>query len=173
MTTISKSPNRHTFHLNTAKEKGDEEKIKIQEELFELALDWENKKLENPKFKNSMEHDLLSTDWILRKVRESAKYSQNLYAAICNNNFIKNDVWPILKGETWSASWRYTGGIVADMREEGDYIDWYCSGMGGGFLLETNRGINGYVSEGTVTDEIKEDLLKLGWVVVENTDYEY
>jgi hypothetical protein len=88
--------------------------------------------------------------------------------------FIKLDVVPILKNQRWSASWRHSGGIVADMQETGDYIDWYCSGMGGlnqeYDAKETNEAWQkrtGYVSEGIVTEEIKEDLKKLGWVAVE------
>ena len=108
--------------------------------------------------KNNLEYDLRSTDWILKKVRESDTYAQNLYAAMCNTDFTKNDVWPILQEDTWSCSWRYSGGIIADMREKGDYMDWYCSGIG---------RCDDAVPEGVVTDEIREDLLKLGWIVKE------
>lgn len=114
--------------------------------------------------KNNMEYDLRTSNWILEKVRNSDIYAQHLYAAMCNNDFQKLDVWPILKDETWSCSWRYAGGIIADMRQTGDYIDWYCSGI---------RKHNGsyqdhYVSESIVTDEIRRDLYKLGWTVVEH-----
>ena len=104
---------------------------------------------QNPEWqKNNLEYDLRTTDWILEKVRSSVIYAQHLYAALCNNDFIKNDVFEILKENDWGCSWRYAGGILADMRQEGDYMDWYCSG-----------------NEGEVTDEIREDLLKLGWLV--------
>lgn len=122
------------------------------EKMLEWYKSWEQQKLEqeqDPEWqKNNLEYDLRSTDWILKKVRESDDYAKALYAALCNNDFTKNDVWPILQEETWSCSWRYAGGIIADMREEGDYIDWYCSG-----------------NEGYVDDEIKKDLLTLGWLV--------
>jgi hypothetical protein len=87
---------------------------------------------------------------------------------MCNNDFQKLDVMPILKNQTWSASWRYVGGIVADMRQEGDYIDWYCSGIRNddGYDPELNIAFpNGYVPESAVTDEIREDLKRLGWIV--------
>jgi hypothetical protein len=64
------------------------------------------------------------------------------------------------------------------MRQQGDYLDWYCSGIRGDGLsdeeynqldrtdqelyIETRQ----YVSESHVTDEIREDLLTLGWCVI-------
>ena len=119
---------------------------------------------------NNLEYDLRSTDWILEKARTRDGYAQNIYAALCNMNWQKLDVLPILKNELCSYSWRYAGGIVADMREEGDYIDWYCSGIGSGLGNGDKTGTKGYVSEGIVTDEIKEDFKKIGWIPVECSD---
>lgn len=131
---------------------------------YKLADSIKAEKEQDPEWqKNNMEYDLRTSDWVLKKVRESKSYAQNLYAAMCNNDFIKNDVWPILTEEAWSCSWRYAGGIIADMREEGDYIDWYCSGY---------HAVDGYVSECIVTDEIRDDLLKLGWIVRELDGFE-
>ena len=80
--------------------------------------------------------------------------------------FQKLDVMPILKDQRWSCSWRHAGGIVADMLEKGDYIDWYCSG-----IRHDEEGItSGYVPEGQVTEEIELDLKKLGWIPVEWED---
>lgn len=126
----------------------------------------------------NLEQDLLASPMMLAKVRGSTVYAQHLYAAMCNQAFAKNEVWPQLKGETWSCSWRYAGGIIADMRQEGNYMDWYCSGIKGADLtdeeynqlskpeqelyIETRQ----YVGEGHVTDEIREDLMTLGWCVV-------
>jgi hypothetical protein len=42
------------------------------------------------------------------------------------------------------------------MREEGDYMDWYCSGM--------IPDADDTVEEGTVTIEIEEILNEMGWV---------
>jgi hypothetical protein len=81
--------------------------------------------------------------------------------------FQKLEVMPILKNELWSASWRYSGGIIADMRGSGDYLDWYCSGIGEGLGNGDPEGVKGYVPEGVVTDEIKEDLKQLSWTPVE------
>jgi hypothetical protein len=89
---------------------------------------------------------------------------------MCNNEFVKNDVWPILEDKRWGCSWRYAGGLVADLREEGDYLDWYCSGIQG-VTYDTVKDEKifrekQYVAEGAVTDEIREDLLKLGWIII-------
>jgi hypothetical protein len=50
------------------------------------------------------------------------------------------------------------------MQESGDYVDWYCSGIQQDY--DTIRP-TGTVPESIVTDEIREDLLRLGWVVVD------
>ena len=172
--TISKSPERHTFQLENYVKRCNEEGKEPSEDYLNLFKSWNQQDEENmvdPKWqKNNMEYDLRSTDWVLDKVRASDAYAQNLYAAICNNDFCKREMWPILKEEYWSASWRSAGGIIADMRKEGDYIDWYCSGIGNnetGYGL-THRQANGYVPESVVTEEIKDDLFKLGWLVVES-----
>jgi len=115
---------------------------------------------------NNMEYDMSQSDWFLAKVRDSENYAQNLYAALCNNTFQKQDVWLVLKDAHWSCSWRYAGGVVADFRDCGeDYMDWYCSGIG-------SKEITEFVGEGTVTDEIAADLALLGWRVSEYPDSE-
>jgi len=132
---------------------------------------------------DNMEYDLRSTQWICNKVKADDVYAQHLYASMCNNEFTKNDVWPILTDKRWSCSWRYAGGIVADMQEKGDYIDWYCSGIRDTKELDDDQFrqltkeqqecyIQGkkFVSESIVTDEIREDLLKLGWIVMDDPD---
>ena len=118
----------------------------------------------------NLSHDLIRCPLILEKVKKDS-YAQNLYAAMCNMRWQRMEVIPILKEEIWHCSWRSSGGIIADLRGEGDYMDWYCSGMGGFASLadetpeEAARWMKekGYVPEGEVTDEIKKDLAKLGW----------
>jgi hypothetical protein len=124
---------------------------------------------------NNLEYDLRSTKWICDKAKASDAYAQNIYAALCNQDWQRNEVWPLLKGEIYSCSWRYAGGIVADMLEKGDYIDWYCSGIKGDITeeqiasaLEQGMDIAKYVGEGHVTDEIREDFFKLGWIPVDD-----
>ena len=116
-----------------------------------------------------LEKDLINSEYIRTKCIVDS-YAQNLYAALCNNEFTKNDVIPILREETWGCSWRYAGGLVARLREEGDYLTWYCSGMGGLVDYNLDRGEEymkekGYVTEGVVTEEIRNDLLHINWLV--------
>jgi hypothetical protein len=72
------------------------------------------------------------------------------------------------------------------MQEKGDYIDWYCSGIRDSKILDDDEFsaltkeqqesyIQGkkFVPENCVTDEIREDLLKLGWIVVDNEPEAY
>lgn len=155
-------------------------------QMVEYYTDWSDKervRMQNPEWqKDNLEYDLLTTDWILEKVRASESYAQNLYAAICNNDFQRNDVWPILIEQRWSCSWRHAGGIVADMRQEGDYIDWYCSGIHNEVSDEEFQAMNkesqerylymknNFVSESNVTEEIEDDLLKLGWLVIKDNE---
>ena len=103
--------------------------------------------------KKDLEYDLRSTEWILNKVRSSEDYARLLYSALCNNQFLNQAMWELIKNEPWSCSWRYAGGIIADMREEGDYLDWYCSG-----------------NEGLVAEVVKDDLYELGWTVVTDNE---
>jgi hypothetical protein len=118
----------------------------------------------------SLESDLLNTDWILTKARARQDYAQNVYAALCNTKWQKLEILEILKDQTWSCSWRHAGGIVSDMRQEGDYIDWYCSGMGGiadydAAAAEKFMKQHKFVPEGAVTDEIAADFRQMGWAL--------
>jgi hypothetical protein len=157
-----------SYHAKKLEEDSSDETSK---KLLELEQQWRTEillKEEDPEWKkDNLEYDLRTTDWILEKVRTRDDYAQNLYAAMCNREFQRLDVMPILKDETWGCSWRYAGGIIADMQEKGDYIDWYCSG-----IRDSDRETEDtdllYVTEGTVTDEVREDLNRLGWAVLDD-----
>lgn len=99
---------------------------------------------------HNLEFDLISNDRVVAKCKTSEIYAQNLYAALCNNRFFYGD-------SEWSCSWRMSGGIVAEIVDNNrNYMDYYCSGIG---------DKEGYVSEGTATDEIRLDLMMMGWTV--------
>jgi hypothetical protein len=103
-----------------------------------------------------LEQHLINNERIVTKCKTSDIYSQNLYAALCNNQFFYGD-------KTWTCSWRMSGGIVADIRGLGEsYLDFYCSGIG---------SKEGDVGEGFVTDEIKLDLMMMGWTVRDHHEY--
>lgn len=151
------SPQRFDF-LRTMRESAFE-KGQISEEHLK---DWQSyieecrKKDAVPDTKEypSLEQDLRYSEYISNKCKASEIYSQNLYAALCNNEFVKQD-------KTWSCSWRSAGGIVSNLREEGDYIDWYCSGIGKD---------SPYVAESVVTKEIRTDIEGLGWTILEHKE---
>jgi len=156
---VNTSPERHTFQNSSD----------LLADVLERLRDQDQIKLSDPKWqKDNLEYDLRSTRWICDRTKSTKTYAQNLYAALCNQEWQRNDVWPLLKDKRWSCSWRYAGGIVAHMREEGDYIDWYCSGIQG---EPDEAWIDlGHVTEGTVTDQIREDLFRLGWLPVNKNE---
>ena len=183
---ISSSPDRNTFQLeNYVKRQEEAGKLPAPEylDMFKTWREQVQANIVDPEWqKDNMEYDLRSTQWIIDKAKDDA-YAQNLYAAMCNNDFTKNDVWPILTEKRWSCSWRHAGGIIADMQGKGDYIDWYCSGIRDSKILDDDEFraltkeqqesyIQGkkFVPESCVTDEIREDLLKLGWIVIDETE---
>lgn len=181
MKKVSSSPERHSFQFESAKDRAvenGEEVPEFYENFWKSAREQDAENLADPEWQqDNLEYDLRSTEWICAKVKASDAYAQNLYAAMCNQEFQKLEVMPILKDQRWSCSWRHAGGIVADMLEKGDYIDWYCSGMGGLNQdydgEETNEAWQqrtGYVPEGRVTEEIEQDLKQLGWKPVEYDD---
>ena len=188
---ISASPDRHTFqkqkYIEGCLEAGqslDDPEVQAMLEYYDNTKTQADQHAQDPAWqKDNLEFDLRTTDWVLDKVRDSRVYAQNLYAAMCNNTFQKQEVWPILKNQRWSCSWRYAGGIVADMRGEGDYVDWYCSGIKGEDVTEQSewnmltqeqqtfhRESQAHVGEGMVTDEIREDLGRLAWTVVTDSE---
>jgi hypothetical protein len=182
---MNRSPERNTFQLKNYLERCEADGKEPSEAYIELYKSADRNDMENEvnaQWKlNNLEYDLRSTRWICDKAKAREEYAQHIYAALCNQAWQRNDVWPLLAGQVYSCSWRYAGGIVADMRETGDYIDWYCSGIRGGASEEDlaemtpeerqryDWYMKNFVSESTVTDEICEDFFKLGWIPVDDT----
>ena len=184
MKKVASSPERHTFqkegYVKRCEEKG-EEPNPAYLEMYKTWQEQDEENLVDPAWqKNNMEYDLRSSKELCDKVKQSDNYAQNLYAAMCNMTWQSREFWQELKGETWSCSWRHSGGIIADMREDGDYIDWYCSGIGNeeygngldGTKPEFDEAGRNYVPEGVVTEEIELDLNRLGWRPIPWTDDE-
>ena len=173
---MNKSPQRGTFHsqcrIEDVRAEGADpdrdEDVQRALDLERMINEHQAQREADEKWReNNLEYDLRSTEWICNKAKASEAYAQNIYAALCNQDWQRNEVWPLLKGETYSCSWRYAGGIVADMREQGDYIDWYCSGIRGEQGIDYEPPLT-FVSEGIVTEEIREDFFKLGWIPVDS-----
>ena len=184
---MRRSPQRGTFSMERYKKMLEDDPMNVSAQSMidyykndkqrrldlEETADWQT---------DNMEYDLRTSKLIIEKCNDRI-YAQHLYAAMCNNEFTKNDVWPILTEKRWSCSWRYAGGIIADIRQEGDYIDWYCSGIRNHEDLtdeEYNRlsreeqeiylEAKASVPESVVTDEIRADLLKIGWLVIDDVN---
>lgn len=89
---------------------------------------------------NKFERDLA---YIKIALKKDDKFATDVYRALCNMRWRMK--WTPFK---YSCSWRYAGGLIADIREQGeDYIDFYCSGK-----------------EGIVTDKVKNIFNQLGWI---------
>ena len=115
---------------------------------------------------SDFERDLFASATILAKI-QTPPYAQHLYAALCNN-----ELHQCASDNVAGYSWRSAGGLVAELEtrtgpqvntifEPGsaDYMRWYCTGI---FRDDVNR----YVGEGTVTEEIRNDLFHIGWRIV-------
>ena len=100
--------------------------------------------MEGERMSNYFEEDLQQ---LKERIADNLDFATDVYGALCNMRWqsVEN------KENIYSCSWRYAGGVIAGMRCEGEsYLDFYCSG-----------------GEGNVTEEVKEDLRKLGWQPIE------
>jgi hypothetical protein len=137
------SPDRYSFHQNC--DKKNLESGNMSQEVYETYQKfWENGKMKDSIPTTDLpdlEYELRTSDYIHSKCIASEQYCMDLYAALCNNDFIKDN-------KECSYTWRTSGGIIANILEKGDYINFYCGG-----------------NEGYVTDEVREDITKLGWEI--------
>ena len=103
MTKINSSPDRHTFQQESYIERCKDEGKEPSEDYINLFKSWreqDQERMADPDWqKDNMEYDLRSTKWICDKVKSNKTYAQNLYAAMCNMQFVKNDIWPLLKDQ--------------------------------------------------------------------------
>lgn len=81
----------------------------------------------------------------IRALVRSDLFATLLYAALCNTTWRHTAT-----GTPWSCSWRSAGGVVAGLRGEGDYLDWYCS-----------------MGEWLVDEQVLAEIQALGWELVE------
>lgn len=108
----------------------------------------------------NLEYDVRSSPDITSKICELDNYAQNLYAALCNNEFAPKDTWALLANVKWQCSWQYASELVASIRRDPRNI-WYCSG-----ISHQLPEFSGYVQESYITPQVREDLDRLGWIVL-------
>lgn len=77
----------------------------------------------------------------LRDLVRSELFAGLLYAALCNTTWRH-----VASGQIWHCSWRSAGGLVAGLRGEGDYLDWYCWGH-----------------EGELDEQVLLEIQAIGW----------
>ncbi len=88
--------------------------------------------------RSMFESDIIS----LADKMQDDSYANAFYASICNIIWAKHKL-----DDAYSCSWRYAGGLVAQLRDKGeDYLDFYCAGQ-----------------EGRIRTDVLEDMQKLGW----------
>lgn len=85
------------------------------------------------------------------RVRADERFAELLWGALSNVEWSHD-------GQRINYSWRAAGDLVAALRREGNYLDWYCSGCAG-----------------IVPTEIAEAMAKLGWTysgAIDTLDFE-
>jgi hypothetical protein len=87
----------------------------------------------------------------IRDLVRSELFATLLYGSLCNTTWRHSAT-----GTLWSGSWRRAGGIVAELRCEGSYLDWYCS-----------------MGEGLVDDQVLAEIEALGWALAEASPPEW
>jgi hypothetical protein len=75
-----------------------------------------------------------------KEMMRDEEFCKRVYAALTNI------IW-VYEGEEVSVSFRTAGGMIADILNEGCYMDWYCS-----------------AGEGVVDQNISDDMLLKGWI---------
>ncbi|HJU20578.1 MAG TPA: hypothetical protein VJ770_29365 [Stellaceae bacterium] len=81
----------------------------------------------------------------IRGLVRSELFATLLYGALCNTTWRHKAT-----GTLWHCSWRYAGDVVAGLRCQGDYLDWYCS-----------------MGEGLVDEQVLAEIEALGWELAE------
>jgi hypothetical protein len=110
----------------------------------EVAANFVSASAEPAAVRPDLERDLGLSPRIRDLVR-SELFATLLYGALCNTTWRHKAT-----GTLWHCSWRHAGGVVADLRCEGDYLDWYCS-----------------MGEGLVDDQVLAEIEALGWGLAE------
>jgi hypothetical protein len=73
-------------------------------------------------------------------IRENDQVARALWSALANM------AWRHVNGDVAAYSWRAAGDMIAAIRGDGDYMDWYCEGK-----------------PGQISDDVRAALRKEGW----------
>ena len=96
----------------------------------------------------SIHNDIKNADFLVKKIRDNSIYAQNLYAGLCNNEFVKN-------GNESGDTFRGNASFLAELCD----LDYYQLYWSGGSSIENKE----YKKWGELTSEVEKDLLKIGW----------
>jgi hypothetical protein len=93
------------------------------------------------------ERDLHSSP-AFRLLCQDDDFAAALYTALENQDWIKD-------GEVFGCSFRYAGGLVADLRDKNEcYLGWYCS---------KPRDCSYITDEHAIRQDVRDALAGLGW----------
>jgi hypothetical protein len=95
-----------------------------------------------------LEKDVVDTDWLRERITSSEEYARAFYSTLCNNAFKHKEGGPL---DIWTCSWRYAGEMLSNIRAQGDYSYYYCSG-----------------NEGVIDPEVRFDIAQIGWNILDN-----
>lgn len=112
---------------------GDSETCRLWQQLRQLTTEI------NKRPKADFKQDLRNS---LGPLMANADIAGEVYAALCNTEWEHED------GARFSCTWRYAGGLVADIRDQDEnYLDWYCGG-----------------GEGHISDRVQAAMATHGWI---------
>ena len=87
---------------------------------------------------------------LLEKVKD-IDFAKNLYSSLSNTIWYNN-----VTKDIYSCSWRFAGGLVAELRNNNeDYLDFYCSGGEGNYYSEVYKIFKKFGYQ-TITDKSYE-----------------
>lgn len=115
--------------------------------------------------KYNLEKDMKNSKEIISLLMDKA-IALEFYSALCNVEWQQIDNIPDdekiidalmgVQSDIWSCSWRYAGGLIAQIRSDNynvneNYMDFYCHG-----------------SEGSISDLVRTTLKQLGWEPIDD-----